>query len=164
MPKLDTLPPDLPPLIEMCEAGATEEIDLIVTTPEGAFEVTHAWWGWEGCCIVDPWLLLVSDDALVLEDGVVITPDVEIQLSGSWEHTGPWVGPMTTTLSLGHHRSVSHFDSGAELLAPLDPDAQDVMQPDLEATFAVEGEGWSVQGTVRAPYCSLADAPACPCE
>jgi hypothetical protein len=161
VPKMDTPPPGM---IESCDVSRSEQIDLVVTTPEGPFAVTHAWWGWENCCIRDPWLLLVERDTLEVQDGVALTPDVEVQLSGTWEHTGPWIGPMTTTLSLGHFQSLSQFDTGAELLEPLDPDAGDGAQPDLSASFAVEGEGWSVQGTVRAPHCALVDTQGCPCE
>lgn len=165
VPKLDTLPPDLPPLIESCEVGATEQVDLVVTTPDGPFVATHAWWGWENCCIIDPWLLLTEGDELTYEDGELVTPHIEILLAGTWEHTGAYLGPMPALIGFDIWDAVETIESGVELLEPLDPDGpHDDPQPDLAASFAFDGEAWSIQGTVRAPHCMLAETEGCPCE
>lgn len=164
-PKLDTLPPDLPPLIESCEVSATEQVDLVVTTPDGPFVATHAWWGWENCCVIDPWLLLTEGDELTYEDGELVTPHVEILLPGTWEHTGAYLGAMPVHIGFDIWDEYETFESGVELLEPLDPVApHDDTQPDLAASFAIDGVAWSIQGTVRAPHCMLVETEPCPCE
>jgi hypothetical protein len=55
--------------------------------------------------------------------------------------------------------------TGFELVEPLDPDVlPDTATPDLVGTFAIDGNGWAITGSVTAPYCSAIEGPACPCE
>lgn len=165
LPKYDVPATDVGPTIATCEVGDAEEVDLVITTPDGPFVATHAWWGWENCCIIDPWLLLSEGDTLHYEDGKLVTPHLEILLPGTWEHTGAYLGAMPVTVGFDIWSTSASFDAGAELLEPLDPDGpHDRSAPDLSASFMVDGEGWSIQGTVRAPHCVLAETMPCPCE
>jgi len=159
---------DLGPTIETCEAANSELIDLEVTTPDGPFTATHAWWGWDDCCYRKPWLIVTGAAPLEVTDGLPTTsPYVFGYVLGGLEgvHEGPYVGEVAFTVGTELPSAPQLFERGFELLEPLDPDAPpDGEQPRLSATVAVEAEGWSIEGSVQSLHCPALDLPPCPCE
>lgn len=157
---------DLPPSIATCSAADSELVDLgVLGTPDGQFAAMHAWWGWENCCDRDPWIVLSTEAPLQIGQGGIDSPYVFGYVFGESGHTGPFVGPQTLALGTQLPSTTATFETGFELLEPLDPDAPpEGEQPRISATFAIEGDGWSVQGSVQALYCPALETEPCPCE
>lgn len=163
-PKFDMPTIDAPNQVATC-AGSDAAVDLDMVTPSGPFAPTHAWWAWEFCCIADPWLVLSEAAELEVRDGVVTTPHVVVYVPGTWERTEPYVGPRDVVLQDVGASNFGEPIAGFELIEPLDPDVPpDAATPDLVGTFAIDGKGWAITGSVTAPYCPAIEGPACPCE
>ena len=163
-PRFDVPGPDAPPQIVTC-AGAGAEVDVVMTTPSGPFAPTHAWWAWDFCCVTDPLLVLAEAPELEIRDGVLTTPHVRVYVPGTWERTEPYLGPREVVVKDVGAGGVGGPLTGFELVEPLDPDVSpETATPDLVGTFAIDGEGWTINGSVTAPYCAAIEVPGCPCE
>lgn len=154
--------PDAMPEIQRCESSNAQQIDLAIVGPDGAVATAYGWWGWEQCCVNDPWIVLSDSPQLDVTQGQITTPHFAIFTIGAWDQSGPYLGPMPVWFDL--QRDVQH-DTGFELLEPLDPDlSTEDGQPLLSSTFAIDNAGWSAQGTAIVPHCDALDTLPCPCE
>ena len=154
---------DLGPEIERCEASGSQQIDLVLTGPDGIVATAYGWWGWEVCCVNDPWLVLSDASELELTNGQIITPHFAVYVQGDWDQRGAYVGPQPIWFDLAG-QDVVH-ETGFELLEPLDPElSMEAEQPSFSGAFAIETADWSAQGSVLVPHCKALDTPPCPCE
>lgn len=153
-----------PPMVASCDGVRGQVVDLEITMPDGDYAPTHAWWGWSYCCIEAPLLHISDAPTLEVVDGTLDSPTIEIRLRQDELHQPPWLGAQNIAVSR-EGLAQTELPMGLELLEVLDPEAPtDAPLPWYRATFAAEGEGWSISGTVEAPYCAALDVPPCPCE
>ena len=151
------------PEIELCESSDAQQIDLAIVGPDGAVATAYGWWGWDSCCINDPWLVLTDAPQLEVTNGQITTPHLAIYVGGDWKQSGPYLGPLPIWFALPGD-DVTH-ETGFELIEPLDPQLSDQdEQPPFSGTFAIENAGWSAQGSAVVPHCKALDTPPCPCE
>jgi hypothetical protein len=153
-----------PPVPELCTASIDQEYDLEVSGPDGDVMVMHGWWGWEACCVLDPWIVLTQPAGIEVIEGSIEGPHLPIYVRGTWDHEGPYVGEQPVAFA-PLDGEIAEIEMGFVLLDPLDPDASmEDEQPLLSATFDIDAEGWSVHGTVVLPHCAALDTDGCPCE
>jgi hypothetical protein len=164
MPKLDVAAPDVGPIIDTCASEGAALVDLTIVAPSGPFAATHAWWAWEACCINDPWLVLAATPELEVSDHTILAPHVMVHVPGTWESTEPYVGPRDVRIRDIDASSFTDPIAGLELAEPLDPEVAPDPAQHFVATFAIDGGGWTITGSVDAPYCAAIQNPACPCE
>lgn len=154
--------PDGMPETQRCESSDAQQIDLAIVGPDGAVATAHGWWGWEQCCVNDPWIVLSDSPQLEVTQGQITTPHFAILTIGAWDQRGVYLGPMPVWFDL--QRDVQ-LETGFELLEPLDPElSTEDVQPQLSGTFAIDDAGWSAQGTAIVPHCEALDTLPCPCE
>ena len=152
------------PTPEVCMASIDQQFDLEIAGPDGEVAVMHGWWGWEMCCVVDPWIVLAQSAVIEVNGETVEGEHLPVYVRGGWDHVGPYVGPQPIAFA-PQGGEITEIEVGFELLEPLDPEmlkAED--QPLLSATFAIEAQGWSAQGSVLLPHCPALDTDFCPCE
>jgi hypothetical protein len=153
-----------PPVPELCTASIDQEYDLEVSGPDGDVMVMHGWWGWEACCVLDPWIVLTQPAGIEVIEGSIEGPHLPIYVRGTWDHEGPYVGEQPIAFA-PLDGEIAEIEMGFVLLDPLDPDASmEDEQPLLSATFDIDAEDWSVHGTVVLPHCAALDTDGCPCE
>lgn len=161
--KLDMLVPQ----IATCSVEATEQVELSISTPAGAIEGLHAWWGWEGCCGPMPRLLVADVEPLELETesgAAVSLPVLEILLSPDGSaRPGVWMGAQSSFIRFHGEAATAELEAEFTLSGVITYDERST-PPLFEGDIAVEVDGWSVSGHVVAPYCASLDTPACPCE
>lgn len=165
-----TVPPDEPVLdigvSEPGHCGAGEmDVQLEIVTPSGTFAPTHAWWGWNYCCFTYPRLVVAEVGELDVSDpwSASVDPSLEVWLDPLEDADAPFSGERPATLRAYVDADSSELAAPVALLSPIDP-----LQPAEAQTFAasvdVTARGWTVTGTVTAPYCPALDVPFCPCE
>jgi hypothetical protein len=153
-----------PPVPEVCTASIEQQFDLEVSGPDGDVMVMHGWWGWEACCVLDPWIVLAQPAGIEVIEGSIEGPHLPIYVRGTWDHEGPYVGEQPVAFA-PLDGEIAEIEMGFELVEPLDPDASmEDEQPLLSATFDIDAEGWSVHGSVVLPHCAALDTDGCPCE
>jgi len=151
------------PKIELCESSAAQQIDLVLAGPDGAVATAYGWWGWETCCVNDPWLVLTEAPQIEVTMGQVLTPHFAVYIQGDWDQRGAYLGPLPIWFDVAGGDLV--HETGFELLEPLDPElATDDEQPLFSGAFAIDEAGWSAQGSVVVPHCDALDTLPCPCE
>jgi hypothetical protein len=156
----------LVPQIATCSVEATEQVDLVISTPAGSIEGLHAWWGWEGCCGPMPRLIVADAESLELDAdwGVLVTePVLEVLIQPDSGTPGVWTGMQPSLMRF--HGDASDADLPADFtLSNVITFDERAVPPALEGDIAVGTDGWSVSGHVVAPYCMSIDTPPCPCE
>lgn len=153
-----------PPVPELCTASIDQQFDLEIAGPDGDAMVMHGWWGWEACCVMDPWIVLAQPAGIEVIEGSIEGEYLPVYVRGTFDHEGPYVGPQPIAFA-PLDGEIAEIEVGFELLEPLDPDAaMEEEQPLLSATFDVDAEGWSAQGSVVLPHCPALDTDGCPCE
>lgn len=160
-PKLDVSQP----IAAACDPSATQAIDLEITTPSGPFAAAYAWWAWEYCCLPNPRLVLTEVPELEVLGSEITTPHIIVFAPGDGIGSGPYVGPMPVALTDVDGLELAQPVDGFVLVDPLDPEQlPEGETPPLSATFAIDGSGWTMSGSVTAPYCGAIELPPCPCE
>lgn len=153
-----------PPMPEVCTASVEQQFSLEIADPDGDVMVMHGWWGWEACCVLDPWIVLAQPAGIEVIEGNIQGEYLPIYVRGTWDHEGPYMGAQPIAFA-PLDGDVAEIEMGFELLEPLEPDAaMDEEQPLLSATFDIEAEGWSAHGDVVLPHCPALDTEGCPCE
>lgn len=152
-----------PPVTTSCDEVRGQVVELEIMTPDGPYEATHAWWGWSYCCIEAPLLRIADAPMVEIVDGEAVPATINVRLRQDEMHQPPWLGVQN--IAVDRQGAQSELPMGLELLEVLDPEAPtNAPLPWYRATFAAEGEGWSINGSVEAPYCAALDVPPCPCE
>jgi hypothetical protein len=152
------------PTPEVCMASVDQAFDLEISGPDGDVAVMHGWWGWEACCVVDPWIVLAQPAVIQVFGGAIEGPHLPVYVRGASDHRGPYVGPLPIAFA-PPRGEIAEIELGFELLEPLDPDTMmRDEQPRLSATFEIDAEGWSAHGSVLLPHCPALDTDPCPCE
>jgi hypothetical protein len=156
---------DVGRVLHTCAASEVQAVDLEVVTPSGPFAAAYAWWAWEYCCIADPWLIVTEVPELEVVDRQIATKHVVVFVPGEWGQRGAYFGELAIGLREGEGGPFSEHETGFVLLEALDPEVPPNGElPLFSATFAIDGNGWTMAGSVTAPYCPEVEGPRCPCE
>lgn len=156
---------DLPPSRPgVCAAIEPSPVELAITTPQGSWVATQAWWAWDNCCEVDPMLVLATGELAVMPGPVITPPFLRVAVHGTWQHVGAYEGSWPARLDFVGEGGAAQLEAAVTIDSAVDPQDPGSLATTLQVSFAIDDGAWQIVGTIAAPYCGAIEVPACPCE